>query len=138
MEWEKDGFIISDCKDKIDFEKICSLLGNTYWAKDRPAELIRKSIDNSLCFSILNKSGQIGFGRVVTDYSVFAWIADIIIDPEFRGLGLGKFLMETIINHPLVPKNLQLLKTKDAHGLYEQFGFSNSDCMEKRNKPASS
>ena len=132
MEWYKDDYVFTDDRTKVDINKVAELLSDTYWAKDRPPELIRKSIENSMCFSIFFRDTQIGFGRVVTDYAVFAWIADIIIHPGHRGKGLGKLLMAIIDRHPDIPKSLQLLKTKDAHGLYEKFGFRVDECMEKR------
>ncbi|MCK5076539.1 MAG: GNAT family N-acetyltransferase, partial [Calditrichia bacterium] len=75
---------------------------------------------------------QVGFARIVTDYSLFAWICDIVIGPEHRSNGLGKKIMEIIETHPDIPKSLQLLKTKDAHKLYEKYGFVVDDCMSKR------
>ncbi|MBN2411155.1 GNAT family N-acetyltransferase [candidate division KSB1 bacterium] len=132
MEWYKDEYVISDDRNRVDIGKVAELLSDTYWAADRPPELVSKSIENSMCFSIFSHNKQIGFGRVVTDYAVFAWIADIIIHPDHRGKGLGKFLMSIIVEHPNIPKSLQLLKTKDAHSLYEKFGFRIDECMEKR------
>ena len=132
MEWYKEEYVLTDDKTRVDIDKVAELLSDTYWAKDRTPELVRKSIGNSMCFSIFFGNTQIGFGRVVTDYAVFAWIADIIIHPDHRGKGLGKFLMSIIAGHPDIPKSLQLLKTKDAHSLYEKFGFQIDECMEKR------
>ena len=92
--------------------------------KGRSIETIQKSIENSLCFGVYKDSQQIGFARVVTDYSVFAWILDVFILKEFREQGLGVKLMESIMNHEEL-QNLQRwgLATDDAHGLYEKFGF---------------
>jgi len=132
MEWYKDEYVITDDRTKVDVNKVVELLSDTYWASDRSPALVSKSIKNSICFSIFHNNTQIGFGRVVTDFAVFAWIADIIIHPEHRGKGLGKFLMSIVVNHPDIPKSLQLLKTKDAHALYKKFGFKIDECMEKR------
>jgi len=137
MEWYKENYVITDDRTSVDIGKVTELLSDTYWAKDRPPELIRKSIENSMCFSIFFQDTQIGFARVVTDFAVFAWIADIIIHPEHRGKGLGKLLMTIIDRHPDIPKSLQLLKTRDAHGLYEKFGFRIDECMEKRGSNSS-
>ena len=71
---------------------------------------------------------QVGFGRVVTDYAVFGWIADVIVHEEFRGLGLGKFLVKCICQHPDLPENL-VLRTEDAHGLYEKYGFKTKELI---------
>lgn len=118
-------FYISTDKDKLDVKLILYFLNNdSYWAKGRSIETIQKSIENSLCFGIYKDSQQIGFARVVTDYSVFAWILDVFILKEFREQGLGVKLMESIMNHEEL-QNLQRwgLATDDAHGLYEKFGF---------------
>ena len=118
-------FYISTDKDKLDVKLILDFLNNDfYWAKGRSIETIQKSIENSLCFGIYKDSQQIGFARVVTDYSVFAWILDVFILKEFREQGLGVKLMESIMNHEEL-QNLQRwgLATDDAHGLYEKFGF---------------
>lgn len=116
---------ISTDKSLIDVNVVYDFLSNqSYWAKGRTMETIQRSIDNSLCFGVYVDGQQVGFARVVTDYSVFAWIMDVFIDPKFRGLGLGKKLIHTIKTHA----DLQTLyrwglTTTDAHGLYEQFGF---------------
>ena len=130
MKWYKDDYVLTDDRTRVDIGKVTELLSDTYWAKDRPPELVRKSIENSMCFSIFFHNTQIGFCRVATDYAVFAWIADIIIHPEHRGKGLGKLLISIIVKHPDIPGSLQLLKTKDAHSLYEKFGFRIDECME--------
>ena len=124
-EFMNNKFYISTDKDKLDVKLILDFLNNdSYWAKGRSIETIQKSIENSLCFGIYKDSQQIGFARVVTDYSVFAWILDVFILKEFREQGLGVKLMESIMNHEEL-QNLQRwgLATDDAHGLYEKFGF---------------
>ena len=113
----------------------------SYWAKGRSREKIEKSIENSLCFGVFTgKNQQVGFARVLSDYAVFAWIMDVFIIEDFRGKGLGKMLMAAITGHT----DLQGLErwglgTKDAHGLYEQFGFRKLKTpetkMEKTNLP---
>ncbi len=116
---------ISTENEKLDVKLIFDFLNNdSYWAKGRSEETIRKSIDNSLCFGVYKNSKQIGFARVVTDYSVFAWILDVFILKEFRKQGLGIKLMESIMNHGEL-KKLQRwgLATDDAHSLYEKSGF---------------
>lgn len=132
MEWKLNEYDITDNPSRVDIDAVCNLLSTTYWASDRPKELVRKSIENSICFSVLYSGRQVGFARVVTDRAVFAWIADVIVAPAHRGKGLGKFLIECIQNHPDVPESTQLLKTKDAHGLYERFGFESGECMFKK------
>lgn len=124
-------FQITDDPAAVDFEKVVALLKPTYWAGDRPSELIAKSIQHSICISVFFENEQVGFARVVTDRASFAWIADVIVDERFQGRGLGKEIMRFIQDHPEVPASRQLLRTKDAHGLYEQFGFTRQECMMK-------
>ncbi len=97
----------------------------SYWAKGIPLSLVEKSIQNSMCFSVLKNEKQIGFARVVTDYATFAYLADVFVDENFRGHGYSKELMAFIMSHPdLQGLRRWMLMTKDAHGLYKQFDFS--------------
>lgn len=123
MEIKFNEFIISDDKSKIQPDAVCKLLHTTYWAKDRTIDVIEKAISNSLCFGIYLNDRQIGFARCVTDYATVYWIADVIIDSDYRKLGLGKALIETIVNHEQLKNCFGILGTKDAHGLYEKYGF---------------
>jgi GNAT superfamily N-acetyltransferase len=120
-----DGFYVSTDKSKLDLELIHRFLNNdSYWARGRSREVVRKSIENSLCFGVFNAKDQVGFARVVTDYAVFAWILDLFILNAFRKKGLGKLLVESIMNHTELQKLQRWgLTTEDAHGLYEQYGF---------------
>lgn len=121
----KNEFYISTDKEKLNIKLIHDFLNNdSYWAKGRSEETIRKSIDNSLCFGVYKDSQQIGFARVVTDYAVFAWILDVFILKEFRKQSLGVKLLESIMNHSELQKLQRWgLATDDAHGLYKKFGF---------------
>lgn len=113
------------------------LTKRSYWAIGRSEITIKKSIDNSLCFGLYNKNkDQVGFGRVISDCAVFAWIMDVFIIEEFRSKGLGKLLMHSIINHAdLKDVKKWGLGTRDAHKLYEKFGFkslSNPELMMEK------
>jgi len=125
MEYRKQEYLISTDKTKLDVQVIHNFLKETYWAKNVPLEVVEKSIENSICFGVYFHDDQIGFARVVTDYSTCAYIADVFILNEFRGRGLSKWLMKVIMNYPEL-QNLKrwMLGTKDAHSLYSQFGFS--------------
>lgn len=114
---------ISDDPARLDLEAIERLLRQTYWAVERPRAVIEKSVTRSLCLGIYRGEEQVGFGRVVTDGATFAWICDVIIDEAHRGAGLGKRFVETIFTHPEIAEIRQLLATRDAHTLYEKFGF---------------
>lgn len=125
MTWTKDDFTITTSKDLIDVPYVHRFLSRSYWAQDIPAEVVARSIEGSLCFSVLRQNNQVGFARVITDGATFAYLADVFIDEAFRGLGLSKWLMETIVAYPsLMGLRRFLLVTRDAHGLYEQFGFT--------------
>ncbi len=119
-------FYISSNKSELDVPKIHEVIKNSYWGSYRDMDETLKTIENSMCFGLYTKTdGQIGFARVLTDKVVFAYIMDLIIFESHRGKGLGKTLTEHIINHPEIKEvHTIALKTRDAHGLYESFGFS--------------
>lgn len=133
MEIEDNGFIFSDDKQKIDPIAIHHYLSTqSYWAKDIPLEVVQTSIENSLCFGIYKDTKQVGFARWITDKATFAYLADVYVEEQYRGLGLSKKLMSLMLFH----KDLQglrryMLATQDAHGLYAQFGFKAIENPEK-------
>ncbi|WP_167611962.1 GNAT family N-acetyltransferase [Maribellus sediminis] len=117
---------ISTDKTRLDIELIHNYLSNeSYWAKGRTMETVRRSIEHSLCFGVYTDNQQIGFARVISDYAIFAWILDVFILEKHRGKGYSKLLMKAIMTHEQL-QNLQRwgLGTDDAHGLYAQFGFT--------------
>jgi GNAT superfamily N-acetyltransferase len=115
---------ISNDRSRLDVDMIHAFLQTTYWAKGRPREVVERSLRNSLCFGVYEDGRQIAFARVVSDHAVFAYLMDVFVLPEFRGRGISKTLMRTILAHPdLQGLRFFLLGTRDAHGLYEQFGF---------------
>jgi len=122
---ENDPFWISTDKTELNIEYIHAFLSQSYWARAIPLDTVKASIEGSLCFGLYDKSQQIGFGRVITDSATFAYLADIFVDQAYRGHGLGKWLTASILAHPQLQGLRRLmLATKDAHGLYKQFGFS--------------
>ncbi|MGZ3757767.1 MAG: GNAT family N-acetyltransferase [Mucilaginibacter sp.] len=122
----KKGYQISLDKNKLNFEIIYRYLSeDSYWAKGITAERLKKAIENSVCFGVYHNDEQAGFARVVTDGATFAYICDVFILPQFRGNGLSKWLIQTIVNHPdFQGLRRWSLATADAHGLYQQFGFT--------------
>lgn len=124
-EWQQGEFTISTDRDRLQIEAIHRFLSEeSYWAQTRTREQTETAIKNSLPFGVYKGENQIGFARVVTDYATFAYLGDVYILEAFRGRGLSKWLMETIVGH----RGLQgfrrwILATKDAHTLYEKFGF---------------
>jgi GNAT superfamily N-acetyltransferase len=124
MELVKDEYFISTDKSRLQLDAIHGFLSKSYWAKDIPLEKVKLAIENALCFGVYHNDVQVGFARVVTDYAVIGYIGDVFIIEEERGKGLSKILMQHIVNHPQLQGLRRIvLATRDAHGLYEQFGF---------------
>ena len=132
MNIAKEKYRISDDKSEIQIKKVEALLSNTYWANDRDMHTIALSIENSICFSLFHAGVQIGFSRVLTDYASVAYIADVVIDINYQGNGLGRWLVETTITDERWNNKFQILATDDAHELYEKYGFSCSNKLMSR------
>src|SRR5437870_5221680 len=130
MEWKKEGFMISTDKSRIDTGYVHQFLSKSYWAENISFEMVERCINGAICFSVYEASAQVGFARVITDEASFAYLADVFIDEGHRGRGLSKWLMEIILSYPgLQELRRFLLATRDAHGLYRQFGFQPlTDC----------
>ena len=129
MEWTRDEFVLTDDTTRIDLAKTQALLQGTYWGVRRPPAVVSMMLEHSLPFVLLHQGSQVGFGRVVSDYTVFSWVADIVIDTPYRGKGLGKWLMSCIAVHPKIRHTQMVLQTRDAHSLYEKFGFSQNAAL---------
>ncbi|MGG3471221.1 GNAT family N-acetyltransferase [Neobacillus pocheonensis] len=130
--WINKGFSISTNKEYLDLSLIHSFLSQeAYWSNGIPKETVKKAIENSpLCFGVYKGEvgkdvfEQVGFARVITDLATFAYLSDVFILPNFRKLGLSKWLMEIITNHSeLQGVRRFMLATQDAHSLYSQYGF---------------
>ncbi|MEQ9297344.1 MAG: GNAT family N-acetyltransferase [Cyclobacteriaceae bacterium] len=123
---------ISSDKSKLDTSMICDFLINkAYWAKGRDKKTVLKSIENSLCFGLYQNDSMVGFARVITDYSTFAWILDLFVLEVDRGNGLGKKLMDSIITDTRLQGMIRWrLNTHDAHAFYEKFGFRKTEQSE--------
>ncbi len=126
LEWQKGEFAISTDENRLQIDVIHKFLTEeSYWAKTRTREQTETAIKNSLPFGVYKGENLIGFARVVTDYATFAYLGDVFILEEFRRIGLSKWLMETILSHPdLQGFRRWVLATKDAHALYEKYGFT--------------
>ena len=123
--WQNESYSCSTYKSKLQIEMIHDFLSNrSYWAKGRTIAQVKRSIDHSECFGVYRDNQQLGFARVVSDFTVYAYLLDVFILEHERGTGLGKFLMSCIMNHPEIQAKRWMLGTEDAHGLYEQFGFT--------------
>ncbi|MGK0253439.1 MAG: N-acetylglutamate synthase-like GNAT family acetyltransferase [Mariniflexile sp.] len=123
---------ISTDKKKLQIDVIHQFLTTTYWAKGRTIEDVKKTINNCLCFGVYLDKKQIGFARIATDYTVFAYLMDVFILPEHTGKGYSKQLMKAINEaSQLQSCKVWMLKTSDAHGLYKQFGYTELAHPEK-------
>lgn len=140
MHRRRGEFLVSNDRARLDLDVIHAFLTNCYWSKGIPRETVVRSIEHSLCFGIYDESGsqvpalanaarpggpQVGFGRVISDFATFAYLADVFVLETYRQRGLSKFLMECVTQHPaLQGLRRWVLLTRDAHGLYQQFGFT--------------
>jgi GNAT superfamily N-acetyltransferase len=116
-------YLISNDRNLLSLDRIVDLLSRSYWAGKRSREKILESIKNSECFGVYLNNDQVGFARIVTDYAVMYWLCDVFIDENHRKQGLGKKLIETIVNHEEFSTLTGILGTMDAYSLYEKFGF---------------
>jgi len=125
MEVSQGEFTISTDRTRLDADLIQNFLNQeSYWARTRTPEQTRTAIENSICFGVYHGDRQIGFARVVSDRATFAYLGDVFILEEYRGRRLGKWLMEAVISHPeLQSLRRWVLATRDAHSLYDKYGF---------------
>ena len=126
LEKQVGDYQISTDKTKLDVDAIHAYLTSSYWAKGIPKEKVNKSIEHSLCFGVYKDKVQVGFSRVITDYSTFMYLADVFILEAHRGQKLGVAMIDMVVNHPdLQGIRTWTLLTRDAHGLYRKFAFEN-------------
>ena len=124
VEREVDDCLISTDRARLDLDVIHGFLSRAYWCEDIPRSVLERAIRNSLCFGVYAGGRQVGFARVVTDRATFAYLADVFILESHRRRGLSKLMMEAVMSHPdLQGLRRWSLATRDAHGLYSQFGF---------------
>src|SRR4051794_30782600 len=124
QEWTRGDYTISSARERLDVDVIHRFLVQSYWAEGRSRERVAQSIEHSLAFGLYHRDEQVGFARVVTDYVVLAFLADVFVLEAHRGKGLGRWLVETVTSLPdLCPMRRWLLGTRDAHELYRKFDF---------------
>ncbi len=124
-----DGYEISTDPARLDIAAMHAFLTRSYWSPGIPYAIVERATRNSLCFGLYETASgkQVGLTRVVTDHATFAYLCDVYVLEEHRGRGLGKYLMSTVMSHPaLRAARRTMLGTRDAHGLYRQFGFSDA------------
>jgi len=126
VEHGRGEFLISTDPARFDLDVIHNFLTNSYWAKGVPRETVARSIEHALCFGVYDGSGaQVAFARVISDFATVAYIGDVFVLESHRGQGLGKWMMQSIVQHPaLQGLRRWILTTRDAHGLYSQVGFT--------------
>ena len=124
IELQRNGYTISTDPTRLDVDAIFGYLSRSYWANQRNKETVEKSLQHSLNFGMYLGEQQVGLARVITDLATFAYLCDVYVLEEHRGEGLGKWLIDTVTSHSdLANIRMFLLATRDAHGLYQQYGF---------------
>jgi GNAT superfamily N-acetyltransferase len=130
--WERGEYAISTERGRLDMDVIYSFLSNSYWAAGIPRATVERSLEHSLPFGVYHGTRQVGFARVISDYTTFAYISDVFIIEAYRGQGLSKWLMEMVVEHPeLQGLRRWMLLTRDAHGLYQKVGFTPARTPER-------
>ncbi len=125
MNWKNGRYVISTDPAKLDRKVVHEFLASSYWAEGVPRAVVDRSIENSIVFGLYDGPAQVGFARVITDRATFAYLSDVFVLESHRKTGLGKWLMDVIMAHSdLQSLRRFLLATRDAHGLYRQFGFT--------------
>src|SRR5262245_41825340 len=121
----RGDFEITTDPARLDAEAIHDFLTHSYWALGRTLDVVQKSLDNSLCFGVYHQQRQIGLARVITDYATYAYMCDVYILEDYRGQGLGTWLISCVVQHPILKELRRFsLTTRDAHELYRRFGFT--------------
>lgn len=125
MEWQRDDYRVSDDRSRLDLDVIHGFMaGESYWAAGIPRPVMARAMAHSLCFGLFAGERQVGFARVVTDRATFGYLCDVFVVAAHRGTGLGKWLVQCVLSHPDLQGLRRLcLLTRDAHALYEPFGF---------------
>jgi GNAT superfamily N-acetyltransferase len=125
LENHRDNLLISTDPARLDIDAIADMLRRAYWAKGRTSQMIARYMRHSLVFGLYDGAKQVGLARIISDYTTFAWLCDVFIHEDYRGRGIGKWLMETILSHPdLQGLRRFALVTRDMHHLYAKYGFS--------------
>jgi len=127
LQWERDGYLLGTDPARLDLDAIYRYLSEaSYWAERIPREVFERAVANSICFGLYAPEGvQAGFARIISDQATVAYLGDVFVLEPHRGRGLSKWMMDCIISHPdLQGLRRWILLTRDAHGLYQQFGFT--------------
>jgi GNAT superfamily N-acetyltransferase len=138
MRWTNGDYELDDERVRLDMQRIVSWLAESYWARSQPEAAVRRSWDAAgVTLGLYHDNEMIGCARAVTDFSRFAYLSDVYVEPAHRGNGLGCWLVQTMLDHPDVSRVRWVLHTNDAHGLYSQLGFLPADdTVMQRPRPA--
>ncbi|MEI7642948.1 MAG: GNAT family N-acetyltransferase [Chloroflexales bacterium] len=132
FEARQGAYLISTDPTRLNLDAVHAGLNRTYWAAGRSRAVVAQALAHSLCFGLYHTDAQVGLARVVTDHTTFAWLCDVYILEDHRGAELGKWLIATVLSHPdLRAIRRIMLATRDAHGLYQRYGFRPLDVPEQ-------
>lgn len=132
LEWRRDDYCVTTDPGRVDHDAVHAFLTQSYWAQGISRDLVQRSIEASIPFSLFAGERLAGFARVVTDSATVAYLGDVFVLPEFRSRRLGVWLMECVSAHPeLQGLRRWILLTRDAHGLYEKVGFTSLRTPER-------
>jgi len=124
LEFRREGLLVSTDQRRLDLPAVLAMLRGTHWGGELGLETLERATANSLCFGLYDGPAQIGFARVITDYTTYGYLSDVVIAESRRGLGLGEWLVECILAHPGLQRLRRLaLLTRDSPDLYARFGF---------------
>ena len=125
MNWTSGAYRVTTERKQFDDVAIHAYLTTSYWSPGVPLDVVKRALDHSVCFGLFQGDAQVGLARAVTDRATFAYLADVYVLDDHRGQGLGKFIMTCVLDHPdLKSLRRMMLGTKDAHGLYANYGFT--------------
>jgi GNAT superfamily N-acetyltransferase len=125
MEWTHGDFVITTDPARVDLDVVHGFLSGAYWCEGIPREVVERSLEGSIPFSMWHGGRQVGFARVVSDRATFAWVGDVFVLESYRGRGLSVWLMRVVCGHPeLQGLRRWMLATRDAHRLYDKVGFT--------------
>lgn len=129
---KKSVFRVSEQTSEMQLEVIHGFLTQSYWAKGIPIETVKQSIEGSFCIGGFIDDKQIAFARIISDFTTFAYLADVFVLEDYRGQGYSKRLLSHVTLHPKLQQLRRfMLCTSDAHGLYQQFGFQTVSHTDK-------
>jgi GNAT superfamily N-acetyltransferase len=132
FEWRRENVLVSTNGDRLDLKVIHEFLTHAYWSLGVSMETVRRTIEHSIPFGVYLNDHQVGFARVISDWTTFAYVADVFVIKEARNQGLARFLMDCVLAHPdLQHLRTWALFTRDAHGLYERVGFERGQMLDR-------